>query len=178
MKPRPSTSLSHFSKWDRDRDRDALVGLNLPEVGAELSSRDWCGGCVGKGEEFLSVSSGVIILKPPCRWWSTWASSFPYQHTAFQLFHHYTLLFGFSVHTFFFAFHICFSFPRTLALYLSLQISNCECFTVSPMFHFFLFQILLTQMLLCLSSSQFKFRQFCFTAQCLGFFFFPLELGV
>ncbi len=36
MKPRPSTTLSHFTKWDKD----ALVGLNLPEVGAELSSRD------------------------------------------------------------------------------------------------------------------------------------------
>ena len=36
MEPSPSTTLSHFSKWDRD----ALVGLNLPEAGAELSSRD------------------------------------------------------------------------------------------------------------------------------------------
>jgi hypothetical protein len=86
----------------------------------------------------------------------------------------------------FLCFPSLFFFPqksRTLSLSLSLFFSFSSNFKLRVLHcfahvSFFLFQILLTAMLLSLSLSLFtvQFRQFCFTAsQCLDFFFLPLS---
>jgi len=73
--PTVTARVVHFGKWGM------LVGLNLPQFGAEFSGRECC--CAGKVEEFFnpvfvfaaSVVTIIVIplrgkLKSPCGWGS------------------------------------------------------------------------------------------------------------